>query len=78
MSDDKRNEGEGSRSAARHYNEATREFTESGKVEDKAREAADVSEEEKARLREAEKAGKSHAKEEDPALRKDSGKAGGG
>ena len=34
-----RNEGEGNKTAARHYNEATTEFAKSGKVEEKAREA---------------------------------------
>jgi hypothetical protein len=35
-----RNEGEGNKTAAREYNEAQRRFVESGKVEEKAREAA--------------------------------------
>jgi hypothetical protein len=34
-----RNEGEGNKTAARHYNEATTEFAKSGKVEEKAQEA---------------------------------------
>ena len=34
------NEGEGNKTAAREYNEAQRRFAQSGKVEDKAREAA--------------------------------------
>jgi len=34
-----RNEGEGNKTAAREYNEAQRRFAESGKVEEKAREA---------------------------------------
>lgn len=34
-----KNEGEGNKTAARHYNEATTEFAKSGKVEEKANEA---------------------------------------
>lgn len=34
-----KNEGEGNKTAARHYNEATTEFAKSGKVEQKAQEA---------------------------------------
>jgi hypothetical protein len=42
-----KNEGEGNRTAARHYNKETRDFVESGKVEksaDKARKAVDSDE----------------------------------
>jgi hypothetical protein len=34
-----KNEGEGNKTAARHYNEATTEFAKSGKVDQKAQEA---------------------------------------
>jgi len=37
---DQPNEGEGNKTAAREYNEAQRRFVQSGKVEEKAREAA--------------------------------------
>jgi hypothetical protein len=68
-----RNEGEGNRTAARAYNKATTEFTKSGEVESKAREAkraVDSAEGEK--LREAEREGQSHSHGEDPELRRKS------
>ncbi|MDX1655472.1 MAG: hypothetical protein R3310_09720 [Candidatus Competibacteraceae bacterium] len=68
MSDKDKIEGEGSRTAARQYNKDTREFVESGRVEQKAREAAQASPAEEAEMKKAEEEGKSHAKEEDPAL----------
>lgn len=53
-----RNEGEGNKTAARHYNKAASEFAQSGKVEEKAREArAAVEGEEAARLQRAENKG---------------------
>lgn len=58
-----KNQGEGDREAARHYDEKTREFVESGKVEDAARNAeADPQAEEK---------GKERAKEFDPEVHRD-------
>lgn len=65
MTADKKIEGEGSREAAHHYNESTREFVKSGKVEEKAREAAETS---NAADKQAEKEAKKHSKEEDPAI----------
>lgn len=65
------NEGEGSRTAARAYNKDVKETVDSGKVEEKAREAKPESEQEKKELREAERAGKARAKEEDPAVKRD-------
>jgi hypothetical protein len=59
-------QGEGNYTAAREYNEATREFVESGKVRDAAEAAAPQSEEQAQELREAEAEGRSHLKEEDP------------
>jgi hypothetical protein len=65
------NEGEGSRSGARDYNERTKAFVESGQVEKKAKEAEKALEgKEGASLKKAEAEGKKHAKGEDPALRK--------
>ena len=56
------NEGEGSRSAARHYDESTRQYIESGKVDDAAREAEEALEGPEAEeLKEAEAEGKRHA-----------------
>lgn len=53
-----KNEGEGNKTAARHYNEATTEFAKSGKVEDKAKEARQaVDGKEGDKLRQAEREG---------------------
>ena len=71
MSNDQKNEGEGSRSGARAYNQATKEFIDSGRVDEAAAKARTAVEGgEKAELDRAEAEGKRHAKGEDPALRK--------
>ena len=62
-------EGEGSYSGTKDYNERTRKFVESGKVEEAARNAEPKTEEEKHAMQKAERIGKEQAKEEDPALR---------
>lgn len=63
------NEGEGSRSGARAYDQAAEKFANSGKVEQKAREARQaVDGPEGKELERAEAEGKRHAKGEDPAL----------
>jgi len=65
-----RNEGEGNKSAARSYNEKTRRFVESGRVNKQAEAARKAVEgDEKEALRKAEEIGRSHAKDEDPAVR---------
>ncbi len=65
------NEGEGSQTGAAAYNKGTRKFAESGQVEKKAREAADaVSGAEGKTLREAETAGKSRSRGEDPDVKR--------
>jgi len=51
-----RNEGEGNKTAAREYNQAQRRFVESGKVDEKAREAEKSLDTEKAELERAEAA----------------------
>jgi hypothetical protein len=61
-------EGEGSYSGSKEYNERTKKFIDSGKVEQAARDAAPKSEEEAHAMQKAERIGKKHAKEEDPAL----------
>ncbi len=67
-------EGEGSYTGAKQYNDATREFVEDGKVKQAARKAAPGSEAEAREMEAAEQEGRSHAKEEDPALhRRDNG-----
>jgi len=65
----RKNEGEGSRTAARAYNEKTRRFAESGRVEESGRKARQAIEGgEKAELERAERKGKSKARGEDPAI----------
>jgi hypothetical protein len=59
-------QGEGNYTAAREYNQATRNFVESGKVEDAAEAAAPDTEAQAEELREAEAEGRRHLKEEDP------------
>ena len=62
------NEGEGSRSAARHYNEAQQRYVESGRVEQAAKEAERAIEgPEGDALRKAEEEGKRRAANRDPA-----------
>jgi hypothetical protein len=65
------NEGEGSHTAARQYNDAQKRFAANGKVEPAARDAASaVDGPEGAELRAAETAGKRHAHGEDQAVKK--------
>ncbi|MFO1126079.1 MAG: hypothetical protein U1E25_12995 [Methylocystis sp.] len=57
-----KNEGEGSRTAAKQYNDATRKFVESGKVDKAAKDAERAIEGEEAdELKRAEEKGRSHA-----------------
>jgi hypothetical protein len=65
-------QGEGNRTAARHYNEATKRFVEQGKVDPAAEAAKPESADEQRDMERAEEEGKSHAKGEDPALRRGS------
>jgi hypothetical protein len=70
--EDQRNEGEGNRTAARQYDEDTERFVKSGRVLDAAREArAAVDSDAALELAEAQRIGKSHAKEEDLAVKRD-------
>jgi hypothetical protein len=57
--------GEGDRESARRFNKHAREFVDSTDVEKVAREAEPGSDEEREELREAERKGKSRAKEHD-------------
>ncbi len=66
------NQGEGNREAAETYNEKTKKFVESGKVEESAADAKQAVEgSEKADLEAAEKAGRDRAKEFDPNVHRD-------
>ena len=60
--------GEGNYEASRKYNEATKKFVESGRVEQAARDAAPASDADALQMTAAEAEGKRHAREEDPAL----------
>lgn len=72
MADESRNEGEGSRTAAKDYNERTKQFVEKGAVEEKAKEASKaVDSAEGEDLRQAEKMGLAHAHGEDPQVHRD-------
>lgn len=61
--------GEGNYKASREYNEATKEFVESGRVAEAARQAAPSGEAERREMERAEQVGRSHAKEEEPSLK---------
>ena len=54
--------GEGNYKASRDYNERTKNFVESGKVDEAAAKAKPKNEQEARELKQAEEAGKSHAK----------------
>jgi hypothetical protein len=60
---DRKNEGEGNKTADRHYRDATESFIKSGKVDKAARDAEKAMEsDERKELEKAEEKGKSHAK----------------
>jgi len=60
--------GEGNYEASRQYNDATKRFVSSGKVDKAAHDAAPASDAEALQLAAAEAEGRSRAKEEDPML----------
>jgi hypothetical protein len=61
-------EGEGSYTGSKDYNERTKKFVDSGKVEQAANDAKPKSEQEAHEMQKAERLGKQHGKGEDPAL----------
>jgi hypothetical protein len=65
-------EGEGSYKGSKDYDERTKKFIDSGKVEQAARDAEPKSTEESHAMEKAERLGKEHAKGEDPALKQPS------
>ena len=71
----RREHGEGNYKASRAYNEATRQFVESGRVDEAAKEAQPRNSQEREELRRAEKAGRKKSKGEDPALYRGSHKS---
>ena len=62
MKPEDKEHGEGNYKASRDYNDRTKNFVESGKVEDAAAKAKPKNEQEAQELKQAEEAGKSHAK----------------
>ena len=69
-------QGEGNYKAAKEYDEAQRKFVKSDKVEAAARDAKPKSKAEAEEMQRAEEAGRRHAKEEDPAVKRGSGGSG--
>jgi hypothetical protein len=70
MTDPKgKNQGEGDKEADRNYRKRTTEFLKSEKGQEALRNAGKATPEEERKLREAEKKGKSRAKDEDPQIR---------
>lgn len=70
-----KNEGEGSKSAAKAYNKDQQDFAESGKVDAAAQDARKaIDGAEKDSLKAAEAKGRAHSRGEDPALNKKSAK----
>ena len=68
MAKQDKNQGEGDKEAAEHYNQQTREFVESGKVKPAAERAKEGNKEE---MEKAEQEGKERAKEFDPNVDRD-------
>ena len=63
-------QGEGDYEAGRRYDKSARDFAQSGKVPQAARDAAPGSTEEAEEMQQAEEAGKSHSKGEGPLVSK--------
>lgn len=69
--DSEQNQGEGNVTAARDYNRQTTDFARSGQVDEAAHRARDALDgPEGVELEEAEEIGKSHAREEDPQVKR--------
>lgn len=63
--------GEGNYAASKDYNERTKQFVESGKVDQAAKDAAPRNEQESREMKDAEREGRRPMREEDPALNPD-------
>lgn len=72
LTDDPSNKeyGEGNYKASKKYNDATKKFVESGRVDEAARDAQPETEAEAIEMADAEAKGRRRAKEEDPALKR--------
>jgi hypothetical protein len=66
--------GEGNYAASRDYNERTKQFVESGRVEQAAKDAAPKNEREAKEMKEAEREGRRPMREEDPEINPDKDK----
>jgi hypothetical protein len=64
--------GEGNYAASKQYNDATRDFAKSGRVDKAAKDAAPTSDADALQMQAVEDEGKRHAKGEDPALNRKS------
>ncbi len=62
--------GEGNYKASQRYRERTEQFVQSGRVDEAAADAKNVSAEERRELEQAEQQAREHVAEEDPQLRK--------
>ena len=70
MTDPKgKNQGEGDKESDRKYRERTEQFVQSKRGKKEIEHAGDLSEAEARKLRKAEQAGKSRAKDEDPQIK---------
>lgn len=65
MKPEDKEHGEGNYKASREFNEASKQFVESGKVDEAAQQAKPKDQQEARELSEAERAAKSHSKGED-------------
>ena len=74
--DSDKEHGEGNYKASRQYNDATRQFVKSGRVEEAAENAKPRGPKEQEEMRKAEQAGRGKSKGEDPQLYKGSRKSG--
>ena len=63
-----KNQGEGDKESARRYNEMQKQFVNSSEGREAIEHAGEVDEDEQATLEQAERAGKSRSKGEDPAV----------
>ena len=63
MTEKDKEHGEGNYKASKEYNDATKKFVDSGKVDQAARDAEPKNQQEASEMQKAEQAGKSHAKD---------------
>jgi hypothetical protein len=68
MTDKDKVHGEGNYAASKQYNDATKKFVQSGKVDEAAKGAAPRTRDDAQQMEKAEQAGKSRSKGEDPEL----------